>query len=99
MEHHIALTDDERAALNVLVPRDQQTGDLVADLTSAAQEAWRRRQENTALGGAVLAALYRDAQSWRTVSYITGIPTTTARRWAVPPVEADADRPEVPEGS
>lgn len=89
------LTDDERAALDELVPRDQQSGDVAADLAAAGREAMRRREENTRLGGAVLAALYRDTQSWRTLSYLTGIPVTTARRWAVPPMEADVDRPEV----
>lgn len=93
------LTAAERAALDALVPIDAQTGEVADDLKEAAREAWRRRQENTTLGGAVLAALYRDARSWRTVSYLTGIPVTTARRWAVPPVEADADRPEEAEGS
>jgi hypothetical protein len=99
MEHRIRLTEAERKALDELVPPERQSGDVASDLAAAAQEAWKRRQANTELGGAVLAALYRDAQSWRTVSYLTGIPTTTARRWAVPPAEADADRPEVPEGS
>lgn len=93
------LTEAERAALAALVPPGERTGDDFADLRVAAREAWKRRQENTELGGAVLAALYREAQSWRAVSALTGIPTSTARRWAVPPVEADADRPEVPEGN
>lgn len=91
------LNDAEREALDRLIPRERQTGDLVADLTTAAKEAWRRRQQNTQDGGAVIGALYRDTNSWRTLAYVTGIPTTTARRWAIPPEEADADRPEPPD--
>ncbi|OLM08482.1 hypothetical protein Ae706Ps2_6690 [Pseudonocardia sp. Ae706_Ps2] len=43
------------------------------------------------LGGLVLHALYEDAQSWRTVEYLTGIPRMTARRWATPPQKAEPD--------
>ena len=88
------LTDAERAAVDALVPPDVRTGNDLADLTAAAQEAWKRRQQNTDLGGAVLAALYRAARSWRAVGSLTGIPTTTARRWATPPAVADAHLPE-----
>lgn len=88
------LTEVERAALAALVPPDERTGEDFADLRAAAREAWKRRQQNTDLGGAVLAALYREAQSWRAVSALTGIPVTTARRWATPPEEADAHLPE-----
>lgn len=84
-----ALTDDERAALNALVPPERQTGDLAEDLAAAARESWSRRGENTRLGGAVLAALYRRTRSWRTVGYVTGIPWATARRWSTPPEQAD----------
>lgn len=82
---NFTLTDDERRALDHLVPLERQTGDLVADLTAAAKEALRRREANTMDGGAVLGALHRDAGSWRRVGAITGIPFTTAQRWAVPP--------------
>lgn len=89
------LSDTERAALDALVPPDQQSGDLGDDLAAAAREAWRRRHENTENGAHVLAALYRRAGSWRTVSYVTKIPRMTAARWATPPEQADADRPDV----
>lgn len=94
MDRDLALSRAERDALDALVPVDRQSGDVIADLIAAAHEALRRRERNTAEGGAVLAALYRDAQSWRTVGYLTGIPFATARRWAVPPLQADIDRPE-----
>jgi hypothetical protein len=91
------MTPDERAALDALVPREQQTGNVRDDLVAAAREAWRRREENTRLGAAVIGALHRDAQSWRVVEYSTGIPRMTARRWATPPQQADADRAPVAE--
>lgn len=90
----IALTADERAALNDLLPPERQTGDLHDDLVAAAKEAMRRRERNSTVGGHVLAALHRDVGSWRVVAYATGIPFVTARRWATPPTEADADRAE-----
>jgi hypothetical protein len=90
----VEMTDEERAALDALVPPDQQSGDPRADLVAAIRETWRRREENTRLGAAVIRALHRDAGSWRTVEYLTGVPRMTARRWATPPEEADADRPE-----
>lgn len=89
----VQLTDDERAALDALIPRDQQTGNVRDDLIAASREAWRRRQENTRLGGAVLGALHRGVRSWRIVEFATDIPATSARRWATPPEVSDADRP------
>lgn len=90
----MSLSRAEREALDRLVPRERQTGDLIADLTAAAQEAWRRRQQNTEDGGAVIAALYRDTRSWRTLSYVTKIPVTTARRWSIPPGQGDPQETE-----
>jgi len=97
------LSSAEREALDRLLPRDRQTGDLVADLVAATQEAWRRRQQNTVDGGHVIAALYRDTKSWRTLSYLTKytdengevqrIPVSTARRWSIPPGQAEAQVP------
>lgn len=84
----------EQEALKNLLPPEQRTGDLRADLIAAAQEAWDRRERNTRDGGHVLAALYRDAKSWRAVAWATGIKATTARRWAIPPRVADDDRPD-----
>lgn len=89
------LSSAEREALDRLVPRDQQTGDLVADLTAAAKEAWRRREQNTVDGGHVIAALYRDTESWRTLAWATGIPVSTARRWSLPPGETDAQAQDI----
>ena len=93
------LSSAEREALDRLLPRERQTGDLVVDLVAATQEAWRRRQQNTQDGGHVIAALYRDTKSWRTLSYLTKytdtdgrvnrIPPTTARRWSLEPGTAD----------
>lgn len=86
------MNDEERAALDALVPPDQRTDDMRADLVAAIRETWRRREENTRLGAAVIRALHRDAKSWRTVEYLTGVPRMTARRWATPPAQADVDR-------
>ena len=83
------LSSAEREALDRLLPRDRQTGDLVADLIEAAQEAWRRRQQNTIDGGAVLGALHRDTRSLRTVSYLTKSPVSTIQRWKLKPGAAD----------
>lgn len=82
------LTPDERVALDALVPPDQQTGNLHEDLVTAAKVTWKRRVENSDLGGTVLGALHRDVNSWRVVEYATGIPAATARRWAAPPKPA-----------
>jgi hypothetical protein len=82
------LTPEERAALDALVPPDQQSGDLHEDLVTAARVTWKRRVENSELGGKILGALHRDVQSWRIVEYATGIPSATARRWAAPPKPA-----------
>ncbi|MFN2539566.1 MAG: helix-turn-helix domain-containing protein [Mycobacteriales bacterium] len=69
---------------------DRQTGDLVADLVEGAQEAMRRRQRNTLHGGAVIEALREQAGlSWREIEQRTGIPRTTAQRWAETPPAAD----------
>lgn len=84
------LSPDERAALDALVPPDQQTGKLHDDLVTAARTTWKRRVENSELGGKILGALHRDVQSWRIVEYATGIPAATARRWATPPKPAPA---------
>ena len=91
----VALNEDERAALDRVVPPKQQAGDVIADLVKAAKEVWRRRQQNTVDGGFLLAALHRDAGSWRTIEYVTGIPFSTARRWATLPGATDAQLDEV----
>jgi hypothetical protein len=83
------LTDDERRALDALVPRDQQTGDLATDLAAAAQESMRRRVENSIAGGHAINALYRTLGSWRRLQAATGIPVRTARRWAKLPARSE----------
>jgi hypothetical protein len=64
---------------------ERRTGDLRSDLVTAAKEAMDRRERNTAHGGAVIAALHDSGMSWRDIEAITGIPRTTAQRWAEPP--------------
>ena len=91
----MALTNAERAALDRLIAPEQQTGNVTADLIAAAKEAWRRRQQNSIDGGAVLAALHRDAASWRALAWATGIPSSTARRWASTPGATDAELDEL----
>lgn len=54
----------------------------------------RRREQNTVDGGHVIAALYRDTRSWRTLAWVTDIPTSTARRWSLPPGAMDVEVPE-----
>ena len=49
----------------------------------------RRREQNTVDGGHVIAALYRDTRSWRTLAWAAEIPVTTARRWSLPPGSTD----------
>lgn len=88
------LSSAEREALDRLVPHERQTGDLRADLIAAAREAKRRREQNTVDGGHVIAALYRDTRSWRTLAWATEIPVSTARRWGAPPDETDAETPD-----
>lgn len=75
--------DDALDAL--LGPR--RTGDLAADLAGAAREAMARRERNTEHGGAVIAAMVESGMSYRDIERETGIPRTTAQRWAVPPTK------------
>jgi hypothetical protein len=69
----------------------QRTGDLRADLIAGAKEAMERRKRNTEHGGAVIAALREAGMSWRDIEAATGIPRTTAQRWAEPPERATED--------
>lgn len=64
---------------------DRRTGDQRTDLIAAAKEAMDRRERNSQHGGAVLAALVDEGLSWRQIEQATGIPRTTAQRWAEPP--------------
>ncbi len=71
-------------ALDALLGSDR-TGDMRADLIAGAREAMDRRERNSEHGGAVIAALRATGMSWRDVEVATGIPRTTAQRWAEPP--------------
>lgn len=79
------MTADE--ALEALLG-DRRTGDTSTDLVEALKEAMRRRESNTAHGGTVIAALLETGLSYRQIEEATGIPRTTAQRWAVPPKRA-----------
>lgn len=68
---------------------DRQSGDLVDDLVEGAREAMRRRQRNTLHGGLVIEALHQAGLSWRQIEERTGIPRTTAQRWADTPPAAE----------
>lgn len=89
------LTPAEQAALEELLPADRRTGNLADDLAAAARTAMERRVRNSELGGAVIAALYRELKarggSWRDLEHLTGIPHGTARRWATPPPTVPQD--------
>ncbi|MGH3927069.1 MAG: hypothetical protein ACRDTT_30080 [Pseudonocardiaceae bacterium] len=79
------MTIDE--ALDALLG-PQRTEDMHADLIAGAKEAMDRRERNTAHGGAVIAAMREAGMSWRDIEAATGIPRTTAQRWAEPPERA-----------
>ena len=82
------MTADE--ALDALLG-EARTGDARADLIAAAQEAMDRRERNTQHGGAVIAALVEMGLPYREIEQVTGIPRTTAQRWAIPPTRAESD--------
>lgn len=69
--------------------RDGPSGERQDDLVAAAVEAWRRRRVNTEAGAAVLAALADLGLSYREIQRLTGIPPSTAHRWANPPGEEE----------
>jgi len=79
------MTADE--ALDALLG-EARTGDMRADLITAAKEAMDRRERNTQHGGAVIAALVEMGLSYRVIEQVTGIPRATAQRWAIPPERA-----------
>jgi len=82
--------DVEDALRELLTER--RSGDRRDDLVAAAIEAWRRRHVNTEAGAAVLSALADAGLSYRDIERLTGIPSSTAHRWARPP-ESDVDVP------
>lgn len=92
------LSADELDALDQLLPADQRTDDEITDLAEAARVAMKRRVDNSRHGGAVLAALNRRV-SWRQIERITGIPETTARRWATPPPTVERPTEAPPAGA
>ena len=63
---------------------DRCTGEVRADLIMGMNEALRRRDRNTELGGVVIAALRDEGLSYRDIENATGVPRTVAQRWAVP---------------
>jgi hypothetical protein len=79
-----ALTDDERAALDALLPKDRQTGDTRVDVIASAdamRDLRRAAEESTGQMLTLLYALYRDTRSWPRVSKLTGIPLPTLNQW------------------
>jgi hypothetical protein len=52
----------------------------------------QRVEQNTADGGAVIAALVEQGMSYREIERATGIPHVAAHRWAAPPTRAERPR-------
>jgi hypothetical protein len=75
---------DADEALEALLG-DQRTGDMHTDLVERLKEAMRQREGNAEHGGAVIAALVDMGLSYRDIEHVTGLPQTTAQRWAMPP--------------
>jgi hypothetical protein len=75
---------DADAALEALLG-DQRTGDMRTDLIEGLREAMRRPERHAEHGGAVIAALVDMGLSYRDIEHVTGLPRTTAQRWASPP--------------
>lgn len=67
---------------------DKQTGNRRDDLVAAAKESLRRREHNTRVGAEVISAMISDGLSYREIETLTGIPRSTAQRWATPPSQA-----------
>jgi hypothetical protein len=63
---------------------ERRTGDVRADLIMGLNEAMRRRDRNTELGGAVIAALRDEGLSYREIENATGVVRTAAQRYGVP---------------
>ncbi len=87
---HIGTAEGKAATVNLddalaELLRNDRTGERQDDLVAAAVEAWRRRHVNTEAGAAVLAALADMGLSYRQIQQLTGIPPSTAHRWANPP--------------
>jgi hypothetical protein len=87
----VPLSPEGRAALNALLPPDQQTGDLRTDLRAAFAESRRRREENSENGGRIIAELHAELQSWELTAEELDEPITTLRRWSQPYRQAGDD--------
>lgn len=85
------LSPEGRAALNALLPPDQQTGDLRADLRAAFAESRRRHEEDTESRGRIVAELHAELQSWTQTAKDLHEPITTLRRLAQPYRQAGDD--------
>jgi hypothetical protein len=75
------LTPEQRAVLDALVPVHERTGNPRKDWAAAVRVAMWRRQENTRLGAAAIAALRELGVTWRDLEKETDVPWATARRW------------------
>jgi hypothetical protein len=89
----LELSSARREALDHLVPRERQTGDLKKDLVAAGEETKRRREQNTEDGGHVFQALYELTGSWAIVAYLVDLPKSTVYNWSKRLGEADAETP------
>ena len=87
------LSSAERKALDHLLPRERQTGDLESDLIAAGKEAKRRREQNTEDGGHVLAALNRLTDSLAITAYLVKLPKSTVYNWSKKIGETDTEAP------
>ena len=90
------LSSAEREALDRLLPRDRQTGDLKVDLIAAGQETKRRREQNSIDGGHVFAALHRLTKSWAIVAFLVDLPKSTVINWFRKMAEAVYETDETP---
>lgn len=97
VERPLDLSSARREALDRLVPREQQTGDLKKDFVAAGEEAKRRREQNTEDGGHVFQALHEITGSWAIVAYLVGLPKSTVINWSKKLSEIDEMPPETPE--
>lgn len=79
------MTVDE--ALDALLG-DRRSGNTTGDLIAGAREAMRRREQNTVHGATVITGMVTAGMSYREIERATGIPKSTAQRWADPPPRA-----------
>jgi hypothetical protein len=81
----VALTPEQREALDELVPREQQTGDVLEDTVRAFRQLQHWRNRSTVLGPIIITAAHEEARrrrkGWDLVAETFGEPRTTLRRW------------------